>query len=43
MIEIDDEDIFEEFEYVKLDTPRVSPDSGLTYTHMAIPKKENEK
>jgi len=40
VIEIDDEDIFDEYEYVELPEPRVSPDSGLTYTHIAIPKEK---
>lgn len=42
MVKIYDEDAFDEYEYIELDKPRVSPDSGLTYTHMAVPKKEEE-
>lgn len=38
---IDEDDIFEEFEYVPLETPRRSPDTGFMYTHIAIPKENN--
>lgn len=37
---IEDDWAFDKYEYVELPEPRRSPDTGMIYTHIAIPKKE---